>query len=181
MLAGDKSARGFSKTMKVACREMAPEDTAVATVSYSENALQLPMDALERYEAFAAMRDQDGASVDGVARAFGITERQVKEALRLGNIHADIRAAYRAGEITLETLKAFDAHPDPLPSSGTGSPGNKAFFRFHGGAVGLGGQVGQRNVVPVVHRTDPGPVECRNEKRRPFRRRFIRLLIFTEN
>ena len=113
MLAGDKSARGFSKTMKVACREMAPEDTGVATVSYSENALQLPMDALERYEAFAAMRDQDGASVDGVARAFGITERQVKEALRLGNIHADIRATYRAGEITLETLKAFDAHPDP--------------------------------------------------------------------
>ena len=113
MLAGDKSAKGFSKTMKVACREMAPEDTGVATVSYSENALQLPMDALERYEAFAAMRDQDGASVDGVARAFGITERQVKEALRLGNIHADIRAAYRAGEITLETLKAFDAHPDP--------------------------------------------------------------------
>ena len=113
MLAGDKTAKGFSKAMKVACREMAGDECAVSTVSYSENALQLPMDALERFEAFAAMRDQDGASVDLIARSFAITERQVKEALRLGNIHGDIRAAYRAGQINLDTLKAFDRHPDP--------------------------------------------------------------------
>ena len=98
-LAADKSTKGFTKTMKVACREMSGDEVALSTVSYSENALQLPMDALERYEAFAAMRDQDGASIDLIARSFAISERQVKEALRLGNIHADIRAAYRAGQL----------------------------------------------------------------------------------
>ena len=37
----------------------------------------------------------------------------VQEALRLGNIHPDIRAAHREGDLSLEALKAFDAHPDP--------------------------------------------------------------------
>ena len=112
-LASDKSAKGFSKSMKVACREMSGDETALSTVSYSENALQLPMDALDRFEAFAAMRDQDGASIDLIARSFAIPERQVKEALRLGNIHSDIRQAHRSGKINLEALRAFDAHPDP--------------------------------------------------------------------
>ncbi len=112
-LAEDKAAKGFGKSMKVACREMSGDEVALSTVSYSENALQLPMDALDRYEAFAAMRDQDGASIDLIARSFAITERQVREALRLGNIHVDIRDAHRSGQINLEALRAFDAHPDP--------------------------------------------------------------------
>ena len=113
MLASDTSAKGFSKAMKVPCRKMAEDDTAVSTVSFSENALQLPMDALERYEAFAAMRDQDGVDIGAIARAFAITDRVVKEALRLGNIHGDIRAAYRADQLNLDALRAFNAHPDP--------------------------------------------------------------------
>ncbi len=112
-LAADKSAKGFNKTMKVACREVPAEDAAISSISYSENALQVPMGMLDRYEAFTAMRDQDGRGVDTIARAFAITERQVKEALRLGNIHPEIRAAYREGNLGLEALKRFEAHPDP--------------------------------------------------------------------
>ncbi|WP_171181875.1 ParB/RepB/Spo0J family partition protein [Ruegeria sp. HKCCD8929] len=112
LLAGDKTAKGFTRAMKVPCREMSAEEGAVVSVSFSGN-LQLPMSALERYEAFAAMQDKDGADVATIARAFAITDRQVKEALRLGNIHPEIRAAYRAGKLNLEALKAFDGHPDP--------------------------------------------------------------------
>ncbi|WP_299085742.1 ParB/RepB/Spo0J family partition protein [uncultured Ruegeria sp.] len=113
MLAADKSAKGFTKAMKVACREVPAEDAAITSISYSENALQLPMDMLDRYEAFTAMRDQDGQGVDAIARAFAIPERKVLEALRLGNIHPEIRAAYREGNLGLEALKRFEAHPDP--------------------------------------------------------------------
>lgn len=48
-----------------------------------------------------------------IARTFAIAERTVKEALRLGAIHPQIRQAHRDGKLDLEALKAFDAHPDP--------------------------------------------------------------------
>lgn len=112
-LADDKSAKGFSKTMKVACRVVPETQAAQVTLSFSENAMQLPMDAMDRFEAFVAMRERDGADVATIARRFAITERAVKESLRLGNIHPDIRQAHRVGTLSLEALKAFDAHPDP--------------------------------------------------------------------
>lgn len=111
-LAGDKSAKGFKASMMIPCRIVPEAHAAQVTLSYSENALQLPMDALDRYEAFAAMRDKDGADVATIARSFAITERAVKEALRLGGIHPELRAAHRAGELSLEALKAFEGHPD---------------------------------------------------------------------
>ena len=55
MLAGDAAEKGFNVSMKVACRIVPESDAAQVTLSYSENALQLPMDALDRFEAFAAM------------------------------------------------------------------------------------------------------------------------------
>lgn len=86
MLAADKSVKGYTGSMMVPCRIVPETQAAQVTLSYSENALQLPMDALDRYEAFAAMRAKDGADVATIARRFAITERAVKEALRLGNI-----------------------------------------------------------------------------------------------
>ena len=56
------------------------------------------MTALDRFEAFAAMVKDDGLAPSEIANRFGITERAVKEALRLGNIHPDIRDAHRRGQ-----------------------------------------------------------------------------------
>jgi ParB family chromosome partitioning protein len=112
-LAQDTSVTGFSKSMKLPCRVVPETEAAQVTLSYSENALQLPMDALDRYEAFASMQTRDGADVARIARTFAITERSVKEALRLGNIHPGIRSAHRSGNLSLEALKGFDAPPDP--------------------------------------------------------------------
>jgi ParB family chromosome partitioning protein len=98
--------------MPVPCRIVPEAEAANVTLSFSENALQLPMDAIDRFEAFAAMRTKDGADVATIARTFAITERAVKEALRLGNIHPEIRKAHRDGVIDLEAMKAFECHPD---------------------------------------------------------------------
>ena len=112
LLAKDKSAKGFSSKMNVPCR-IVPEGADISSLSFSENETQLPMTALDRYEAFAAMASGDGLAPAEIANRFGITERAVKEALRLGNIHRDIRDAHRRGQITLDVLRAFDHHPDP--------------------------------------------------------------------
>jgi ParB family chromosome partitioning protein len=114
LLANDKTAKDFSQKMTVNCRAVPESEAANVTLSFSENALQLPMDAIDRYEAFAAMREKDGADIATIARTFAIAERTVKEALRLGAIHPQIRQAHRDGKIDLEALKAFDAHPDPV-------------------------------------------------------------------
>ena len=112
LLAKDKSAKGFSAKMNVPCR-IVPEGADISSLSFSENETQLPMTALDRYEAFAAMASGDGLAPAEIANRFGITERAVKEALRLGNIHPDIQGAHRRGKITLDVLRGFDRHPDP--------------------------------------------------------------------
>ena len=112
LLAEDKSAKGFSAKMNVPCR-IVPEGADISSLSFSENETQLPMTALDRFEAFAAMASGDGLAPSEIANRFGITERAVKEALRLGNIHPDIRDAHRKGKITLDVLRGFDRHPDP--------------------------------------------------------------------
>ena len=118
LLAADKKAKGFGPRMKVTCH-LVPENAPVtAALSLSENEMQAPMDAIDRYEAFAVLRDADGLDVADIARLFGLAERAVRETLRIGLIAADIRAAHRAGDISLETLKAFARHPDPAVQSG---------------------------------------------------------------
>lgn len=113
LLAADKSTKGFGPKMAIACRVVPKSQAANVTLSFSENDQQLPMDAIDRFEAFTAMRQKDGADIATIARTFAISERSVKEALRLGAIHPQIRQAHRDGKLDLEAMKAFDAHPDP--------------------------------------------------------------------
>jgi len=43
---------------------------------------------------------------------FCLGERVMREALRIGLVYGDIRDAHRAGDLSLETLKAFAGYPD---------------------------------------------------------------------
>ncbi|WP_419738654.1 ParB N-terminal domain-containing protein [Ruegeria sp.] len=113
LLAADKAAKGFTNRTKIACHVVPEDAPATAALSLSENEMVLPMGALDRYEAFAALRDADGLDIAAIARMFGLGERSVRETLRIGQVAGDIRAAHRAGQLSLETLRAFAAHPDP--------------------------------------------------------------------
>ena len=111
-LASDRKEKAFTAKMAVCC-QLVPRDAAATTVlSLSENEMQLPMDALSRYEAFAALRATDGLDPAGIAGIFGVSERAVRETLRIGLVAPEIREAHRADDITLDTLKAFTGHPD---------------------------------------------------------------------
>ena len=112
-LAGDRKVKGFTAKTLIRCQLVPDTEPAAVALSLSENELQAPMSAIERYEAFAALRDTDGLDIAAIARMFGRGERSVRETLRIGLVHAEIRDAHRAGHISLDTLKAFVTHPDP--------------------------------------------------------------------
>ena len=95
---------------KVPCKVVAKDTDHVTALSLAENAMQEPMAPLDEFEAFAAMVEE-GQTVDGIAVAFGTSIRTVKERLRFGLVHSDIRAALRAGTISLDVMKTYACHP----------------------------------------------------------------------
>ena len=110
-LVADKTAKGFTNRTKIDCR-LVPDDCDVTTaLSLAENITQVPMNAIDEFEAFARMMEVDGQTPETIARTFGTTVAAVKGRLRYGLIHPDIRAAARAKSITLDVMKAFADHP----------------------------------------------------------------------
>ncbi len=61
---------------------------------------------VDQFEAFARL-ETDGTSNEEIARRFGMTEKQVRQALALGRLSEKIRNAWRAGEIKAETAQRF--------------------------------------------------------------------------
>jgi ParB family chromosome partitioning protein len=80
-------------------------------ISLAENIVRLSMHALDQFEAFVALADQ-GLSIAEIASRFGNTETLVRQRLRLGRVAPEIREAYRADDINLETLMAFAVTED---------------------------------------------------------------------
>jgi ParB family transcriptional regulator, chromosome partitioning protein len=63
------------------------------------------------YEAFAALVPE--FSVEEIARDFGVTLRRVRQRLALGSLAPEIRAAWRAGQISAEVAQAFTLAASP--------------------------------------------------------------------
>lgn len=93
----------------IECVVIEPDVPHVTAMSLAENVTQERMHALDEFAAFARMTD-DGMGIPEIARAFGLTERHVRERLTYGRIHPEIRAAYR--DRSLEALKAYGCNPD---------------------------------------------------------------------
>ena len=111
-LAGDRAAKGWTMSMKIACRAIGDDVAAATAITVAENVTQAPMDPLDEFEAFARMMETGGHDVDSIAALFGVERRRVTERLRYGRIHPDIRAAARTKAISLDVMKAFASHPD---------------------------------------------------------------------
>jgi len=89
------------------------EDSAEAAVetSLAENFHRLAMNPADEAQAFAALV-AGGATVEDVARRFGLTVRFVEGRLRLATLAPVVFAALASGEITLDIAKAFGATSD---------------------------------------------------------------------
>ncbi len=82
------------------------DDAKAIEASLAENIARLPMDEVDQYEAFAALKGQ-GRSVEEIAAHFGVTERLVTQRLAIANLHTPILNSYRKGEIRAETIRAL--------------------------------------------------------------------------
>ena len=85
-------------------------DAAVET-SLAENTIRAAMHPADEFVAMAALIDA-GATTDAVAARFGTSERHVRQRLRLGKLAPELLDAYRAGEISLDTVTAFTLGAD---------------------------------------------------------------------
>ncbi|MBB3862952.1 ParB family chromosome partitioning protein [Novosphingobium hassiacum] len=89
------------------------EDTAEAAVetSLAENFHRLAMNPADEAVAFASLIE-GGASIEDVARRFGLTVRFVEGRLRLAKLAPVVFEALAGGEITLDLAKAYGATSD---------------------------------------------------------------------
>ena len=85
-------------------------DAAVET-SLAENTIRAAMHPADEFVAMAALID-GGATIDAVATRFGTSERHVRQRLRLGKLAPELLDAYRAGDISLDTVTAFTLGAD---------------------------------------------------------------------
>jgi len=86
-------------------------DANHSELSLAENVIRIPMHSADQVAAFAKLVAA-GQPVSVIATRFGASERLVEQRLRLGNAAPELLDAYRAGEIDLETLKAFAVTTD---------------------------------------------------------------------
>lgn len=82
------------------------EDAKAVEASLAENIARLPMDEVDQYEAFAALKKQ-GQSVEDIAAHFGVSELLVTKRLAIANLHTPILNAYRKEKINAQTLRAL--------------------------------------------------------------------------
>lgn len=96
---------------EVTCLVIEGEESAVREASLAENFQRLAMNPADEAQAFAAIIEA-GASVEEVARRFGLTIRFVEGRLRLAALAPCVFEALAAGEITLDMAKAYGAISD---------------------------------------------------------------------
>jgi ParB family chromosome partitioning protein len=67
---------------------------------------------VDQYEAFARLRDRHGKTNEEIAAHYGMTGREVEQALALGHLSPAIREAWRKGELKTEAARAFTLAAD---------------------------------------------------------------------
>jgi ParB family chromosome partitioning protein len=85
-------------------------DAAVET-SLMENRIRSAMHPADEYAAMAALIEA-GQPVEAIALRFGVSEKHVRQRLRLGKLAPELLEAFRAGSLSLEALTAFTLGAD---------------------------------------------------------------------
>jgi ParB family chromosome partitioning protein len=107
-LADDKI---LARDHEVTCLVLEDSAEAAVETSLAENFHRLAMNPADEAQAFAALVT-GGATVEDVARRFGLTVRFVEGRLRLATLAPVVFEALASGQITLDIAKAFGATSD---------------------------------------------------------------------
>ena len=94
---------------RVPCLVEEPE--AAVETSLMENRIRAALSPADEFVAMAALIDK-GETVEAVATRFGVSERHVRQRLRLGKLAPELLDAYRNGDISLDVVTAFTLGAD---------------------------------------------------------------------
>lgn len=99
-----------SQPINVTVREVDENGAFEDSLTTAVTARQLhPVD---QYEAFARL-DERGKTHEEIAHQYGMTEKEVRQALALGRLSPKIRDAWRQGEMKADAAQAFTLAIDP--------------------------------------------------------------------
>lgn len=101
----------LARDHEVTCLVLEDSVEAAVETSLAENFHRLAMNPADEAQAFAALVT-GGATVEDVARRFGLTVRFVEGRLRLATLAPVVFEALASGQITLDIAKAFGATSD---------------------------------------------------------------------
>ncbi|WP_156842874.1 ParB/RepB/Spo0J family partition protein [Novosphingobium aquimarinum] len=101
----------LARDHEVTCLVLEDSTEGAVETSLAENFHRLAMNPADEAQAFAALI-AGGATVEDVARRFGLTIRFVEGRLRLATLAPVVFEALASGEITLDIAKAFGATSD---------------------------------------------------------------------
>ena len=90
---------------------VATGDAPGEEISLAENVVRLAMHPADQVTAFSRLLEA-GASVSQVATRFGVSQRLVKQRMRLGNVAPEIVQAYRDERLDMQALQAFSLTTD---------------------------------------------------------------------
>ena len=96
---------------RIACEVRDADDATTEAIGLAENFAREPMHPLDEAEAFARLAREDAKGVEAIAAEFGVTERYVKQRMKLATLADVVKAAYREGGIDTGTAEAFAAVP----------------------------------------------------------------------
>jgi ParB family chromosome partitioning protein len=94
---------------RVPCLVEEPE--AAVETSLMENRIRAALSPADEFVAMAELIDR-GEIVEAVATRFGVSERHVRQRLRLGKLAPELLGAYRNGDISLDVVTAFTLGAD---------------------------------------------------------------------
>ena len=102
--------RTISKTEPIRCVVDIANDPH--EISLDENVTRSEMHPADQFEAFKKLAEERGLSAEDIGARFGVSEKVVRQRLRLGAVSPRLMAAYRQDELTLEVLMAFAVSED---------------------------------------------------------------------
>lgn len=97
---------------KIPCILCKLDAVTADAVSLGENFGREALHPLDEAEAFSKLAAEEVKGVEVVAAEFGVTERYVRQRLKLSSLAGVVKTAYRNGEINTATAEAFASVPE---------------------------------------------------------------------
>jgi len=104
--------RDSKEDPKISCEVRNVDDPTAGAISLSENFVREGMHPADEAEAFAELATNEAKGVDAIASEFGVTERYVRQRMKLASLAGPVKTALRQDRIDIGTAEAFSAVPE---------------------------------------------------------------------